>query len=187
LEINIDADEDAEFETNQEKAYRFFNNHLDEIVKDGANEQILKVDDKILELDGKKITLWADIPEVTKEALDKKELSAIIERDGKEEKAEMSGEESTGILMGKNQIINAVFLMCIAIGIHHCCIKHITLASVNSSNYILTISKIFESYPSSFRAFLESSLTNNGTSFFEYKGKRITDIVGIFDMYRYDT
>ena len=34
LEINIDADEDAEFETNQEKAYRFFNNHLDEIVKE---------------------------------------------------------------------------------------------------------------------------------------------------------
>ena len=33
LEINIDADEDAEFEINQEKAYRFFNNHLDEIVK----------------------------------------------------------------------------------------------------------------------------------------------------------
>ena len=37
--------------------------------------------------------------------------------DGKEEKAEMSGEESTGILMGKNQIIQAVFLMCVAIGI----------------------------------------------------------------------
>lgn len=37
--------------------------------------------------------------------------------DGKEEKAGLSGEESTGILMGKNQIIQAVFLMCIAIGI----------------------------------------------------------------------
>ena len=40
LEINIDADEDAEFETNQEKAYIFFNNHLDEIVKE-ANSAIL--------------------------------------------------------------------------------------------------------------------------------------------------
>lgn len=34
LEINIDADENAAFEINQEKAYRFFNNHLDEIVKE---------------------------------------------------------------------------------------------------------------------------------------------------------
>ena len=56
------------------------------LVKGGANEQVLKVDDKILELDGKKINLWADIPEVTKEALDKEEISALIERDGKEEK-----------------------------------------------------------------------------------------------------
>ena len=56
------------------------------LVKGGANEQVLKVDDKILELDGKKIALWADIPEVTKEALDKEEISALIERDGKEEK-----------------------------------------------------------------------------------------------------
>ncbi len=37
--------------------------------------------------------------------------------DGKEEKAELSGEESTGILMGKSHIVQAVFLMCIAIGI----------------------------------------------------------------------
>ena len=37
--------------------------------------------------------------------------------DGKEEKAEMAGDESTGILMSKNQLIHAVFLMCIAIGI----------------------------------------------------------------------
>ena len=56
------------------------------LVKGGANEKVLKVDDKILELDGKKIALWADIPEVTKEALDKEEISALIERDGKEEK-----------------------------------------------------------------------------------------------------
>ena len=40
LEINIDADEDAEFEINQEKAYIFFNNHLDEIVKE-ANSAII--------------------------------------------------------------------------------------------------------------------------------------------------
>lgn len=40
LEINIDADEDAEFEINQEKAYRFFNNHIDEIVKE-ANSAII--------------------------------------------------------------------------------------------------------------------------------------------------
>ena len=36
--------------------------------------------------------------------------------DGVAEKMEMSGEESTGLLMGKNQVIQAVFLMCIAIG-----------------------------------------------------------------------
>ena len=34
LEINIDADEDAEFEINQEKAYIFFENYLDEIAKE---------------------------------------------------------------------------------------------------------------------------------------------------------
>ena len=73
------------------------------LVKGGANEQILKVDDKILELDGKKINLWADIPEVTKEALDKKELSAIIERDGKEEKLVLKltkDEENNRVVLG---------------------------------------------------------------------------------------
>ena len=73
------------------------------LVKGGANEQILKVDDKILELDGKKITLWEDIPEVTKEALDKKELSAIIERDGKEEKLVLKltkDEENNRVVLG---------------------------------------------------------------------------------------
>ena len=40
LEINIDADEDAEFEINQEKAYTFFQEHLDEIVTK-ANYAIL--------------------------------------------------------------------------------------------------------------------------------------------------
>ena len=34
MEINIDADEDAEFEINQEKAYIFFENYLDEIAKE---------------------------------------------------------------------------------------------------------------------------------------------------------
>ena len=73
------------------------------LVKGGANEQVLKVDDKILELDGKKINLWADIPEVTKEALDKKELSAIIERDGKEEKLVLKltkDEENNRVVLG---------------------------------------------------------------------------------------
>lgn len=40
LEINIDADEDAEFEVNQEKAYTFFQEHLYEIVTE-ANAAIL--------------------------------------------------------------------------------------------------------------------------------------------------
>ena len=40
LEINIDADEDAEFEVNQEKAYTFFQEHLDEIVTE-TNAAIL--------------------------------------------------------------------------------------------------------------------------------------------------
>ncbi|CBZ00923.1 hypothetical protein SOR_1265 [Streptococcus oralis Uo5] len=34
LKINIDADEDAEFEINQKKAYIFFENHIDEIAKE---------------------------------------------------------------------------------------------------------------------------------------------------------
>ena len=34
LEINIDGDEDAEFEINQERAYIFFKEHLGEIVKE---------------------------------------------------------------------------------------------------------------------------------------------------------
>ena len=55
------------------------------LVKGGANEQILKVDDKVLELDGKKINVWTDISEVTKISQDKKEISALIERDGKVE------------------------------------------------------------------------------------------------------
>ena len=85
------------------------------LVKGGANEQILKVDDKILELDGKKITLWADIPEVTKQALNKEEISALIERDGKEEKLVLKltkDEENNRVVLGispKSKKINLSF------------------------------------------------------------------------------
>ena len=34
LEMNIDADADGEFEVNQERAYIFFKEHLDEIIKE---------------------------------------------------------------------------------------------------------------------------------------------------------
>ena len=73
------------------------------LVKGGANEQILKVEDKILELDGKKINLWADIPEVTKEAIDKEEIPALIERDGKEQKLVLKltkDEENKRVVLG---------------------------------------------------------------------------------------
>ena len=73
------------------------------LVKGGANEQVLKVDDKILELDGKKINLWADIPEVTKEAIDKEEIPALIERDGKEQKLVLKltkDEENKRVVLG---------------------------------------------------------------------------------------
>ena len=73
------------------------------LVKGGANEQVLKVDDKILELDGKKINLWADIPEVTKEAIDKEEIPALIERDGKEEELVLKltkDEENNRVVLG---------------------------------------------------------------------------------------
>lgn len=73
------------------------------LVKGGANEQLLKVDDKILELDGKKINLWADIPEVTKEAIDKEEIPALIERDGKEQKLVLKltkDEENKRVVLG---------------------------------------------------------------------------------------
>ena len=73
------------------------------LVKGGANEQILKVDDKILELDGKKINLWADIPEVTKKAIDKEEIPALIERDGKEQKLVLKltkDEENKRVVLG---------------------------------------------------------------------------------------
>ncbi|MEZ7647054.1 DUF6985 domain-containing protein [Streptococcus constellatus] len=47
LEINIDADEDAEFEINQEKAYISFNEHLDEIVKEIDSAIILYYNNEI--------------------------------------------------------------------------------------------------------------------------------------------
>ncbi|WP_376738798.1 DUF6985 domain-containing protein, partial [Streptococcus sanguinis] len=34
LEVTIDADDDGEFEVNQERAYVFFKEHQDEIVKE---------------------------------------------------------------------------------------------------------------------------------------------------------
>ena len=73
------------------------------LVKGGANEQILKVDDKILELDGKKINVWTDISEVTKVSQDKKEISALIERDGKVENLTLKltkDEENNRVVLG---------------------------------------------------------------------------------------
>ena len=73
------------------------------LVKGGANEQILQVDDKILELDGKKINVWTDISEVTKVSQDKKEISALIERDGKVENLTLKltkDEENNRVVLG---------------------------------------------------------------------------------------
>ena len=73
------------------------------LVKSGANEQILKVDDKVLELDGKKIDVWTDISEVTKKSQDKKELSALIERNGKVENLTLKltkDEENDRVVLG---------------------------------------------------------------------------------------
>ena len=73
------------------------------LVKGGANEQILKVDDKILELDGKKINIWTDISEVTKVSQNKEEISALIERNGKEENLTLKltkDEENNRVVLG---------------------------------------------------------------------------------------
>ncbi|WP_339125744.1 M50 family metallopeptidase [Fusobacterium nucleatum] len=73
------------------------------LVKGGANEQILKVDDKILELDGKKINVWTDISKITKASQNKKEISALIERNGKEENITLKltkDEENNRIVLG---------------------------------------------------------------------------------------
>ena len=73
------------------------------LVKGGANEQILKVEDKILELDGKKINIWTDISEVTKASQNKEEISALIERNGKEENITLKltkDEENDRVVLG---------------------------------------------------------------------------------------
>ena len=73
------------------------------LVKGGANEQILKVDDKVLELDGKKINVWTDISEVTKKSQDKKEISALIERNSKVENLTLKltkDEENDRVVLG---------------------------------------------------------------------------------------
>lgn len=72
------------------------------LVKGGANEQILKVDDKVLELDGK-INVWTDISEVTKVSQDKQEISALIERNGKQENITLKltkDEENDRVVLG---------------------------------------------------------------------------------------
>ena len=73
------------------------------LVKGGANEQILKVDDKILELDGKKINVWTDISKITKASQNKEEISALIERNGKEENITLEltkDEENNRVVLG---------------------------------------------------------------------------------------
>ena len=73
------------------------------LVKGGANEQILKVDDKILELDGKKINVWTDISKITKASQNKEEISALIERNGKEENLTLKltkDEENNRVVLG---------------------------------------------------------------------------------------
>ena len=73
------------------------------LVKGGANEQILKVDDKIFELDGKKINVWTDISKITKASQNKEEISALIERNGKEENITLKltkDEENNRVVLG---------------------------------------------------------------------------------------
>ncbi|WP_294728738.1 RIP metalloprotease [uncultured Fusobacterium sp.] len=73
------------------------------LVKGGANEQILKVDDKILELDGKKINVWTDISKITKASQNKEEISALIERNDKEENITLKlikDEENNRVVLG---------------------------------------------------------------------------------------
>ena len=73
------------------------------LVKGGANEQILKVDDKILGLDGKKINVWTDISKITKASQNKEEISALIERNGKEENITLKltkDEENNRVVLG---------------------------------------------------------------------------------------
>ena len=83
------------------------------LVKGGANEQILKVDDKILELDGKKINIWTDISEVTKATQNKEEISALIERNGKEENLTLKltkDEENNRVVLGISPKYKKIYL-----------------------------------------------------------------------------
>jgi len=66
-------------------------------------EEILKVEDKILELDGKKINVWTDISKVTKASQNKEEIPALIERNGKEENLTLKltkDEENNRVVLG---------------------------------------------------------------------------------------
>ena len=83
------------------------------LVKGGANEQILKVEDKILELDGKKINIWTDISEVTKATQNKEEISALIERNGKEENLTLKltkDEENNRVVLGISPKYKKIYL-----------------------------------------------------------------------------
>ena len=83
------------------------------LVKGGANEQILKVEDKILELDGKKINIWTDISEVTKASQNKEEISALIERNGKEENLTLKltkDEENNRVVLGISPKYKKIYL-----------------------------------------------------------------------------
>ena len=83
------------------------------LVKGGANEQILKVEDKILELDGKKINVWTDISEVTKASQNKEEISALIERNGKEENLTLKltkDEENNRVVLGISPKYKKIYL-----------------------------------------------------------------------------
>ena len=83
------------------------------LVKGGANEQILKVEDKILELDGKKINVWTDISKVTKASQNKEEIPALIERNGKEENLTLKltkDEENNRVVLGISPKYKKIYL-----------------------------------------------------------------------------
>ena len=83
------------------------------LVKGGANEQILKVEDKILELDGKKINVWTDISKITKASQNKEEISALIERNGKEENLTLKltkDEENNRVVLGISPKYKKIYL-----------------------------------------------------------------------------
>lgn len=73
------------------------------LVKGTDNEKVLKINDKILELDGKKIKIWSDIQKVTKSLKDKKEIMALVERDGRKETLSLKltkEEENNRVILG---------------------------------------------------------------------------------------